>query len=264
MSHAAIILAAGYGSLRGPSGGPRPKLLEHVGDTSMIVRVVRTALDSGLSPCILVLNPIYGPGIWHIVRKGLRGRTKLLRHTIQEASYGSGHAAFLGAYCAQQLNCEHATVLYGDMPLWKPTTVRALADLHRLGTAPMTMATYRYAPPEADWFQRFARVIHKESRVVGVVEARDLLPYQLSGLTCVNPALMSFRIDWMLRTLPNLVPHDQKNGYPAETYLPELVQLACTDGGVTEFPLSDPVELLGINNLQELERAREQLAKRDS
>lgn len=261
MSHGAIVLAAGYGSLRGPNGRSFPKLLEQVGSNPMLARVVRTALAAGLGPCVVVVNRMHGPTIQTELTKLLP--TEGLTFVEQQDRCGSGDAALQGALALQAAGgVEHCTVIYGDMPLWRSETVAELSRLHRERAAPMSMATYRFAKGQATWFERFARVIHdKEDRIVKVTEVSALLAWQLRSMTCVNPALMAFGLPWMLANLPKLAFHDKGDAHPAETYLPELAELAVNDGGITELLLSDPVELLGVNTQEELERVRAQVER---
>src|SRR5205807_852674 len=60
-------------------------------------------------------------------------------------------------------------VLYGDVPLIRPATLRALLDAHRAAGADLTLVTLHFARPAG-----YGRIIRgPDSQVTGIVEERD-------------------------------------------------------------------------------------------
>lgn len=256
MSHGAVIIAAGYGSLRGDNGKGPSKLLETIGGNTLITRVVSTAMHGNLEPCVVVVNPVYGPAIQRELEYQFSGWEDL-HFVLQPASYGTGDAAGIGAHKLDELRVKHCTVLYADMPLVRSATINELRRQHETQGKVMTMATYERTGGD-DGMENFARVLREKStgEIIDVVEVRQNRNPTMTCLKLVNPALMAFRLEWMLANLPKLVPHEMGNDYPAETNLPDLVALAAKDGGVSELRLDRSDELAGVNTLEQLERAQ--------
>ena len=88
---------------------------------------------------------------------------------------------------------------------------------------------------------------------IDIIEPEDDIK-NASEITTVNPSLYVFDRRWLYRNLHKVQPRDRNDGFAAEIYLPPLVGIAHNDGaGVTEVPLEDPNEALGINTKEDLE-----------
>ena len=136
-SIAGVVLAAGTSSRMG-----RNKLLLEVAGQSVLRRAVRTAVDAGLDPvlvllgheserargevadldCEVVLNPEYQEGIHSSLRTGIR---------------------------AVPERCAGAVVLLADMPLVDAGMIRALVERYRAERPPLVVSDYEGvdAPP---------------------------------------------------------------------------------------------------------------------
>jgi molybdenum cofactor cytidylyltransferase len=135
---APIVLAAGGSSRMGAD-----KLLVDVGGASLLRRAVRSAVDAGVGPVVVVL----GAG-------GERARAELDGHAcalvLDPALTARGMNASLAAgVAALPAGVEGAVVLLADMPLVGPEAVRAVVARHRATGAPIVATRYgdALAPP---------------------------------------------------------------------------------------------------------------------
>jgi bifunctional UDP-N-acetylglucosamine pyrophosphorylase/glucosamine-1-phosphate N-acetyltransferase len=112
-------------------------------------------------------------------------------------------------------------VLYGDTPLLREATLRALVDTFRRGTAPLALVSTVAPDPSG-----YGRVIRVSGRITGIVEEKDATPAQRrvrevnAGLYCADAAFL-----WKA-----LAKVDSKNAQN-EFYLTDLVALAARRGG---------------------------------
>jgi len=121
-----VILAAGQGSRM---NSELPKVLHTVGGKTMLAHVLATATElASTQTCVVI-----GHG-GDQVRASLNQNTALL--VEQSEQKGTGHAVL---QALPQLELDSiALVLYGDVPLLQPSTLRPLLDLARQGPALLT------------------------------------------------------------------------------------------------------------------------------
>lgn len=132
---AIVVPAAGASRRMG-----RNKLLLEVGGEAMVARAVRTALDAGLGPVVVVTGHDRGA-----VEAALRGVPCRRVHNPNHAR-GMHMSVAAGATC---LGDDHgaAIVALADMPFVTGDMLRALAVRHRETGAPVVASRYGSGPP---------------------------------------------------------------------------------------------------------------------
>lgn len=241
MSLIAVILAAGQGARLKSS---TPKVLHRLAGKPLVRYALETAQAvTGQKPVLVV-----GHGA-SAVRAEV-GEAAL--YATQEQQLGTGHAVLQAAALAQG-TASRVLVTYADMPLLRPETVRALADMHAATRSAITLLT-AHAPEWRD----FGRIVRDENGDVrAIVEAAQATPAQLA-ITEVNVGVYCFHADWLWNALPRL-PLSPKGEY----YLTDAIALAVSEGRrVTAVTTHDLDETLGINTRAQLAQAEAALRRR--
>ena len=232
-----VILAAGQGKRMFSN---LPKVLHPIAGKALAQHVIDTARS--LAPEKLVV--VYGHG-GEVVRSTLAAGD--LAWAKQEPQLGTGHAVqqavpALGA-SAQTL------VLYGDVPLTKAETLKALLQAGRDGMAILTM--------QLDNPTGYGRIVRDAAgKVVRIVEEKDATAEEKAireintGIMVLPTARLS---DWLGRL--------KNQNAQGEYYLTDVVGLAVAEGMPihTAHP-SGEWEVLGVNSkvqLAELERVHQ-------
>jgi bifunctional UDP-N-acetylglucosamine pyrophosphorylase/glucosamine-1-phosphate N-acetyltransferase len=170
---------------------------------------------------------------------------------VQQEPMGTGHAvqtaeASLAGYQGDLL------LLYGDLPLLRPETLRELMAAHRAGGGQLTLATGQVDDP-AGW----GRIKRAAGRVCGIVEQRDASPEERAirevnvGLYCCRGPLL---FDLLRRVRPN--------NAQGEIYLTDIVALAAADGVAIADVAVDVAEVAQINSRGELAGVAQRVRRR--
>jgi bifunctional UDP-N-acetylglucosamine pyrophosphorylase/glucosamine-1-phosphate N-acetyltransferase len=166
-----------------------------------------------------------------------------LRTVVQAEQRGTGHAVACAADAFRGFVGD-VLILYGDVPLIRPATLRTLLAAHRTEAADLTLATMSFADPTG-----YGRILRDAAgRAVGIVEERDASDAQ-RAITEVNPGLYAARSEVLFSLLAELRP----NNAQGELYLTDLVALAARGGRrVSTLAAPSAEELAGINTRAEL------------
>ena len=229
-----VILAAGMGKRMQSA---LPKVLHPLAGKALLSHVIDTART--LSPTSICV--IYGHG-GDMVPQMLQSDN--LAFARQEPQLGTGHAVM---QALPQLRDDVPTlVLYGDVPLTRPESLRRLLD--QAGSDKLSILTVNMADPTG-----YGRIVRDNDRIVRIVEQKDATE-QERAITEVNTGIMvapTARLRAWLSTLSN----DNAQG---EYYLTDIVARAVADGVPVVSAQPDAVwETLGVNSkvqLAELER----------
>ncbi|MEC7119280.1 MAG: bifunctional UDP-N-acetylglucosamine diphosphorylase/glucosamine-1-phosphate N-acetyltransferase GlmU [Pseudomonadota bacterium] len=197
----------------------------------------------------------------------------LLAHVLQCAErlsadrtivvYGHGGAAVQAAFTdpaidwveqAEQLGTGHAVqvtlpvlptqgqslILYGDVPLVQPDTLKRLQVAAQSGLA---MITQTLDNPTG-----YGRIVREAGQIVRIVEQKDAdknvraIQEVNTGIYCVDNALLH-------RWLPNLSNHNAQSEY----YLTDIVAMAAADGiAIGSIQPSQDFEVEGVNDRRQL------------
>jgi bifunctional UDP-N-acetylglucosamine pyrophosphorylase/glucosamine-1-phosphate N-acetyltransferase len=241
---AAVILAAGKGTRMKSA---KHKVLHPLAGRPMIEHLL--AALGELQPERTVV--IVGEGREQL-ETALAGRAEF---AVQEPQLGTGHAVQQAETALEGFEGD-VLVLYGDVPLVRASTMRALVD--RLDQADAPEAVVLGFEPD-DPLQ-YGRVIATGDRVTWMVEHKDADEGQRACRLC-NSGLLAARSE----TLFALLGKVGNNNAQGEYYLPEIVNIAIAAGRHCAVVVTDdPDEVAGINSRAELAaaEARWQRARR--
>ncbi len=147
---------------------------------------------------------------------------------------------------------EYVVVFYGDMPLWKPETLKKLAEAGRAMAGPLAMLTGIGEDPRF-----FGRVIRDNAGNVAEIVEDAHLTLEQRAVKEINLGAYCFRAGWLWEKLAAVKPSPK-----GEYYLTDLVAIAAREGGVTAIRVEDEEEWIGINTRAHLAEAEAVLRKR--
>ncbi|HEX2526416.1 MAG TPA: bifunctional UDP-N-acetylglucosamine diphosphorylase/glucosamine-1-phosphate N-acetyltransferase GlmU [Geminicoccus sp.] len=237
-----LVLAAGKGT-RMKNG--RAKVLHPLAGRTLLDHVLAVAGELQPSRVVLVL----ARGMDEVAGSARAGGLPL-SVAIQEPQLGTGHAVQVAV---ADLPAEgEVLVLYGDTPLIRAETLRALLDARRQNDA--AVAVLGMNPPDRTGYGRF---LERDGQLVAIVEERHAdAELKRTGLCNAGVMVMDgARLPELLAAVPH---RPEKNEY----YLTDIVELARARGWAcvaTEGPWQDGV---GINSQVQLAEAYRLLQER--
>jgi bifunctional UDP-N-acetylglucosamine pyrophosphorylase/glucosamine-1-phosphate N-acetyltransferase len=238
---AVVILAAGKGKRM---GADLPKVLHLFQGRPFIVHLVDEVKKSGICErsTVVVCDE------HNLVQKALGDSCD---YVIQEEQLGTAHAV----QCAEDFlsgTVENVLVLYGDHPLLKAETLRALRNLHEKENHHSLSLMTTVLPDFSDWrsaFQGFGRIVRNQNgEIEKIIEFKDASEEEKKILE-VNPMYCCFKANWLWENLKKI----DNNNAQGEYYLTDLVQKAVEQGEKIAILQISNVECLGINRPEELE-----------
>ncbi len=161
---------------------------------------------------------------------------------LQAEQLGTGHAAAVGLAALQVQPDDVVIVMPGDMPLIKGETLRRLLRHHRTTGSAATLLSVELDDPGS-----YGRVIRKEGKVTGIVEVRDASADELA-VRGVNTSVYAFSG----RHLPQALDQIGTNNAQGEYYLTDVVGILVSAGLPVAAILTDAVEGLGINSVDQI------------
>src|SRR5215212_5218105 len=169
-------------------------------------------------------------------------------YTVQHEQLGTGHAVLTARPVLPGCS-DDVLVLYGDTPLLRPETARAVVELRRSSGALVGVMSMHVAPPSG-----YGRIVRDAAgRVLAIVEERNATPEQVALTEC-NSGVMCFDAAWLWDALDRLAPNPVKGEY----YLTDLVEMAVAErgpGAAVALPAADAREAWGINDRAQLAQA---------
>ncbi|MEM9589918.1 MAG: bifunctional UDP-N-acetylglucosamine diphosphorylase/glucosamine-1-phosphate N-acetyltransferase GlmU [Pseudomonadota bacterium] len=240
----AVVLAAGKGTRM---KSDLPKVLHRIAGTSMLAHVLRTAAAAGVPQAAIVV----GPGMDDVGDAGLAAAPEA-RVFVQQEQLGTADAV-KSAADAYETAKGPVLVLYGDTPLLRPETVKAVLGELEAG-ADLVVIGFEAADPTG-----YGRLLFDDkSRLSGIREEKDATPAE-RALTLCNSGIMAFRSGETLSGLIDRIGNDNAKG---EYYLTDAVALAYQEGLQTRVVLSNGDEVLGVNSRTELSVAEGLMQRR--
>lgn len=234
-----IILAAGEGKRM---QSRLPKVLHRVGGIPLLQHVV----DSARALAPVACHVVVGHGAEQ-VREALADPD--IEWVLQEQQLGTGHAVMQALPAID----DDATVLvlYGDVPLIRPETLRDLLSQAMTGPALLTA--------HVDDPHGYGRILRTaEGHLVGVVEERDATPDDRL-VNEINTGILAAPAHH-LKQLLSQVGNDNAQG---EYYLPDIVGLALREGiPVSTASTPSDIEILGVNDRVQLNRVEREYQRR--
>ncbi len=236
-----IILAAGKGTRM---HSDLPKVLHPLAGTPLVQHVIQAAQE--LQPRSIWV--VYGHG-GETIPKALAGVP--VDWVLQEEQKGTGHAVqqALPRIAPESI----VLVLYGDVPLICPDTLRPLLSSAAKGN--LALLTIELDDPTG-----YGRVLRGHSgAITGIVEQKDATDAQLA-ICEVNTGILAAGAAQLKQWVARLASDNTQGEY----YLTDIVAMAAADGVTIDAGQPRSVwEVMGINNkvqLAELERVAQKNA----
>jgi bifunctional UDP-N-acetylglucosamine pyrophosphorylase/glucosamine-1-phosphate N-acetyltransferase len=251
----AIVLSAGKGTRM---KSERAKVLHPVLGWPLGHYAVERALETGAVPVVVVVG--HGRGeVEAALRQAFAHRAET---AVQEEQRGTGHAARIGLARLDELHPgaddDTVLILYGDTPLLKTSTLRALVSARDSVRAPLAMLTMRLRDPTG-----YGRIVRDdEGRVLKIVEHKDAND-DVRAIDEVNPGIYAVARGFLRHALSTL----KNDNVQGEFYLTDIVERATehmdTDSeGIPTLEVSRE-ETLGVNDRRQLAEASSVLRQRE-
>jgi len=224
-----VILAAGQGTRM---RSKLPKVLQPLAGKPLLEHVIATA--ETLNPKKICV--VYGHG-GEQVQEHFAGRS--VEWALQEPQLGTGHAV---QQAMPYLNDDEVVVIvYGDVPLVEPATIKQLAEAAKAGPAILTVVE--------DDPTGYGRIVRNSAGAVSaIVEHKDATDEQ-QQIAEVNTGLLACPVKQLSPWL-NALKADNVQG---EYYLTDVVASAVGDGvAVTAVVGDSATEVMGINDKAQL------------
>jgi len=225
-----VILAAGQGKRM---NSDLPKVLQPLAGRPLLTHVIDAARAVGAAD----IHVVYGHG-GERVREALHEDT--LRWALQPEQLGTGHAVTqaMPGVADDAL----VLVLYGDVPLVRPETLRRLVAA--AGAHTLALLSVRMKDPAG-----YGRVVRdRGGRVVRIVEHKDATAKE-RAIDEANTGLMAAPAAQLKRWLGRIKNENAQGEY----YLTDVVVQAVKDGMAIEAIVADSEdEVLGVNDKQQL------------
>jgi UDP-N-acetylglucosamine pyrophosphorylase len=238
---AVVIMAAGKGTrMKNPD---KAKVMYTVAGRPMVEHVVDLALDLHSDRTIVVVGWKKESVSQHLQKAG-----KPVLCVDQTPQLGTGHAVMqseksLAGFAGDVL------VLSGDVPLLSLQTTRRLLKVHREARAAATVLTAMLDDPTG-----YGRIV-RDSRghVVRIVEQKDASE-QEKEIKEINSGIYLFDRDRLFEGLKHIKPENAQREY----YLTDVFQYFWRhELPVRAVPADHPLEIRGVNTVQQLAEARE-------
>ncbi len=241
-----VIMAAGKGTrMKNPNlakvmypVGKKP-MVEHVADLALRLRAERTVVIVGWQKEAVIAHlGAVAPGVVCVE---------------QNPQLGTGHAVMQADAALKGFEGD-VLVLSGDVPLLREETVRSLIDTHRLDHAAATVLTTILENPAG-----YGRIVrNRAGKVTGIVEQKDATDHQRE-IREINTGIYVFRKHPLVEGLKHVTPHNVQKEYYLTDVFGYLWKHALP---VSAVICPDPLEVRGVNTLEQLEEARHVLHAR--
>jgi len=234
-----VVLAAGKGTRMYST---RPKVLHELAGKSLVQHVLDTATAVNAAGIQVVIGHEADS-----IKAALGGQA--INFVLQDKQLGTAHAVH---QALPHLDRDAiALILYGDVPLIRPETLRRLLAV----VASDTMAVLTSIVADPTGLGRIVR--NKQGAIMAIVEEKDASAEQ-RRIHEINTGIMAIPVARLHAWLPRI----STNNAQGEYYLTDVVGLALADGNkVATVACEDEKEAAGINNrlqLAELERHYQQ------
>lgn len=223
----ALILAAGKGTRMKSA---LPKVLHTVHGRSLVQHVVERVRLTGVKDIVVVVGYQREQVMAHMGTD--------VQYAVQEPQLGTAHAvmmarSYLTGFTGRVL------VVYGDMPLINPQSMRRLIDRCQGEVKAVLLTIILDNPPD------FGRVVHgPDGKITRIVEVKDA-DAQTLAIKEVNVGLYCFENHALLEALDRL-SNDNAQG---EYYLTDVIEsIAGTGGRIETIVAATMEETLGIND----------------
>ena len=233
----AVILAAGKGTRM---HSQLPKVLHTIGNKPMLAHVIDSAESAGARK----IHIIVGNDGEQVKAQILNSASQVeVSWVIQKEQLGTAHAVLQAVpYFETKAQDDHILVLYGDVPLIKPDTLRQLlASTRADAIGILTLITKNN--------KGLGRILRNESNdVIGIVEEKDASDLQ-KEIKEVNSGIMALPVarleSWLNRV--------ENNNQQSEYYLTDIIGLAVSEKvAINSVVVINEIEAQGVNDKSQL------------
>lgn len=241
MELATIILAAGKGTRM---QSDLAKVLHPLYGKPMVVYPLELARAVGSEMIAVIVGHQADK-----IQETIKGDDLVFVH--QEQQLGTGHAVLQCRDVLQSFQ-GHILILCGDVPLLLPATIEALRDEHVSRQAAVTVLTTLFDDPTG-----YGRVVKDESdTILKIVEERDATDDERK-IKEINSGIYYVESDFLFDAVGRI----GNNNAQGEYYLTDILEIASgMNYTAKSFIIDDPLEVMGINTIEDLARA-EQIMK---
>jgi UDP-N-acetylglucosamine diphosphorylase/glucosamine-1-phosphate N-acetyltransferase len=243
---AVVILAAGKGTrMKNPE---MAKVMYEINGKPMVEYVVQLAATLQASRTLIVVG-------WQkeMVIEHFRAQFPAVEFVEQPQQLGTGHAVLQTLEPLKEYEGD-LLVLSGDVPLLSEKTVKALIGYHRTSGAVATILTAEVEDPTG-----YGRIVHNDDgSVKKIVEHKDASKKELA-IREINSGIYLFDKARLFESLAQLSPNNAQGEY----YLTDVFEIFWKQKWrVSAVKAIDAVEVMGINDLPQLETARDIIVSR--
>lgn len=231
--HLAVVLAAGEGTRM---KSDTPKVLHQVAGLSLVGHALASAQAAGFDELAVVIGPDRADVASEVARRAPEARV-----FEQRERRGTAHAV-LQARPAIEAGSAVLLVLFGDTPLVRPETMRALAEAVSGPHCAVAVMGFEAADPTG-----YGRLVTEMGELIAIREHKDASEAERTIRLC-NGGLMALRGDVALALLEAVTPGNAQN----EFYLTDCVALARKRGLVARVVTVPEEEAMGVNDRVQL------------
>lgn len=236
----AIVLAAGEGTRM---ASRLPKVLHRIGGETLIGRVLGTVGAAGAERVVVVVSPDRGD---------VAGEARRVLPTaelfVQTERRGTAHAVLTAR--AAVAGGGDLLVVFGDTPLLRPETLRAL--MNALKDAAIAVLGFRPADPTG-----YGRLLVQDGQLVAIREEREATDAERKVGLC-NAGAMALSGKHALALLDQITDKNAKR----EFYLTDAVELARKARLRVVVREATEEEVMGVNDKAQLAAAEAALQQR--
>ncbi len=220
----ALILAGGLGKRM---HSPRPKVIHEILGKPVVKWVIDAARRAGIND----VGVVVGHG-GKTVKNVLDEDVKVY---FQPEQLGTADAV----KSAMEFLDGRIVILYGDVPLVRPSTIKKLLE----NGADMTVLTANTEKPDG-----YGRIVRKNGEIFKIVEDADATAEELK-IHEINSGMYAFNADALKLALKRITPNNQKGEY----YLTDAVDILLKEGRTVDtVKIENELEILGANTQKEL------------
>lgn len=228
-----IVLAAGEGTRM---KSQRPKVLHAVAGRALVSHAIAAAREGGVDRLGVVIGPDRPDVAAEVKRTAPEAQV-----FEQRERKGTAHAVLQAAPLIEA-GCDALIVLFGDTPLVRPESIKALAEAVTTGGAAVAVMGFEAADPTG-----YGRLITQGQALLAIREHKDASQAE-RAITLCNSGLMALNGKLALDLLRAVGSANAQN----EFYLTDCVALARARGLETGFVLAPEEDALGVNDRVQL------------
>lgn len=228
-----IIMAAGKGTRMKSN---KSKLVHKIYGKELVRRVAELAYKIGSDDVVAVVG--------HMREQVQEVLGDSVKYAYQDELLGTGHAVMQAAPFLEGKKGK-VVVLYGDVPIIRPETLKKLIEKSVTSKEYATLLTAIYENPTG-----YGRIIRDEGgSVEEIVEEKDANSYQ-KKIKEINSGIYCFDIEELLKALKFIKPNNAQGEY----YLTDVIKIMNDKGLKTGAVIvEDNTEILGVNDRAQLE-----------